>query len=215
VPPGIPATPLAIAALVFGALGAIFLLGAIIALCRARALRFALRLLAAIALLALGSLFGAIAIGTQGYRALTREDLAARIVVHPTGAQSFSATVRFPDGRETNYDVAGDEIYVDAHILKWRPLANVLGLHTEYELGRLAGRYRDIEAERRALRTVYPLGAERPLDLFSLRQRHTFLAPLVDAQYGSASFVPVSERAELEVRVSTTGLLMRDVSAAK
>jgi hypothetical protein len=215
VPPGIPATPLAIAALVFGALGAVFLLGAIIALFRARALRFALRLLAAIALLALGSLFGAIAIGTQGYRALTREDLAARIVVHPTGAQRFSATVRFPDGRETNYDVAGDEIYVDAHILKWRPLANVLGLHTEYELGRLAGRYRDIEAERRAPRTVYPLGPERPLDLFSLRQRHTVLAPLVDAQYGSASFVPVSERAELEVRVSTTGLLMRDVSAAK
>src|SRR5438045_2713658 len=214
-PSGIPATPLAIAALVFGALGAIFLLGAIIALFRARAFGFALRLLGAVALLALGSLFGAIAIGTQGYRALTREDLAARIVVQPTGAQRFSATVRFPDGRETNYKLAGDEIYVDAHILKWRPLANVLGLHTEYELGRLAGRYRDIEAERRLPRTVYPLGTERPLDLFRLRQRHSFLAPLVDAQYGSATFVPVSERAELEVRVSTTGLLMRDVSAAK
>jgi hypothetical protein len=215
VPPGIPATPLAIAALVCGALGALFLLAALIALFRARAFGFLLRLLAAVALLALGSLFGAIAVGTQGYRALTREDLAARIVVQPTAAQRFSATVRFPDGRETSYDVAGDEIYVDAHILKWRPLANVLGLHTEYELGRLAGRYRDIEAERRAPRTVYPLAAERPLDLFSLRQRHSFLAPLVDAQYGSATFVPVSERAELEVRVSTTGLLMRELSAAK
>src|SRR5438045_2635642 len=162
-PSGIPATPLAIAALVFGALGAIFLLGALIALFRARPFGFALRLLAAVALLALGSLFGAIAIGTQGYRALTREDLAARIVVQPTGTQRFSATVRFPDGREASYDVAGDEIYVDAHILEWRPLANVLGLHTEYELGRLAGRYRDIEPARRALRTVYPLGSDAPL----------------------------------------------------
>ena len=214
-PPGIPATPLAIGALVFAALGALFLIAALIALFRVRVFGFAVRLLAAVALLALGSLFGAIAIGTQGYRALTREDLAARIVVQPTGAQRFAATVRFADGRESSYDVAGDEIYVDAHILKWRPLANVLGLHTEYELARLAGRYRDIEAERRAPRTVYPLAAERPLDLFSLRQRHTFLAPLVDAQYGSATFVPVAGRAELEVRVSTTGLLMRDVSAAK
>jgi len=214
-PPGIPVTPLAIAALVFAALAALFLLGALIALFRARPLRFAVRLLAAIALLALGSLFGAIAVGTQGYRALTREDLAAHIVVQPTGAQRFSATVRLADGREASYDVAGDEIYVDAHILKWRPLANVFGLHTEYELARLAGRYRDIEAERRAPRTVYLLGAERPLDLFSLRQQHTFLAPLVDAQYGSATFVPVTERAELELRVSTTGLLMRDVGAAK
>ncbi|HET7364528.1 MAG TPA: hypothetical protein VFJ70_13250 [Burkholderiales bacterium] len=214
-PSGIPPTPLAIGAFVFAALGALFLIAALMALFRVRVFGFAVRLLAAVALLALGSLFGAIAIGTQGYRALTREDLAARIVVQPTGAQRFAATVRFPDGRESSYEVAGDEIYVDAHILKWRPLANVLGLHTEYELARLAGRYRDIEAERRAPRTVYPLGAERPLDLFSLRQRHTFLAPLVDAQYGSATFVPVSERAELEVRVSTTGLLMRDVSAAK
>ncbi|HSU77288.1 MAG TPA: hypothetical protein VLI89_09460 [Burkholderiales bacterium] len=214
-PSGIPATPLAIGAFVFAALGALFLIAALIALFRVRVLGFAVRLLAAVALLALGSLFGAIAVGTQGYRALTREDLAARIVVQPTGAQRFSATVRFPDGREASYDVAGDEIYVDAHILKWRPLANVLGLHTEYELGRLAGRYRDLEAERRALRTVYPLGTERPLDLFSLRRRHSFLAPLVDAQYGSATFVPVTERAELEVRVSTSGLLMRDVSAAK
>ena len=214
-PPGIPVTPLAIAALVVGALGALFLLGAIIALFRARALGFAMRLLAAMALLALGALFGAIAIGTQGYRALTREDLAARIVVQPTGAQRFSATVRFADGREASYDLAGDEIYVDAHILKWRPLANVLGLHTAYELGRLAGRYRELGEERRAPRTVYSLGTERPLDLFSLRQRHAFLAPLVDAQYGSATFVPVTERAELEVRVSTTGLLMRELGAAK
>ncbi|TMH30401.1 MAG: hypothetical protein E6H63_05165 [Betaproteobacteria bacterium] len=214
-PPGIPVTPLAIAALVVGALGALFLLGAIIALFRARALGFAMRLLAAMALLALGALFGAIAIGTQGYRALTREDLAARIVVQPTGAQRFSATVRFADGREASYDLAGDEIYVDAHILKWRPLANVLGLHTAYELGRLAGRYRELGEERRAPRTVYSLGTERPLDLFSLRQRHAFLAPLVDAQYGSATFVPVTERAELEVRVSTSGLLMRELGAAK
>ena len=214
-PPGIPVTPLAIAALVVGALGALFLLGAIIALFRARALGFAMRVLAATALLALGALFGAIAIGTQGYRALTREDLAARIVVQPTGAQRFSATVRFADGREASYDLAGDEIYVDAHILKWRPLANVLGLHTAYELGRLAGRYRELGEERRAPRTVYSLGTERPLDLFSLRQRHAFLAPLVDAQYGSATFVPVTERAELEVRVSTTGLLMRELGAAK
>jgi len=215
VPPGIPVTPLAIAALVVGALGALFLLGAIIALFRARALGFAMRLVAAMALLALGSLFGAIAVGTQGYRTLTREDLAARIVVQPTGAQRFSATVSFADGREASYDLAGDEVYVDAHILKWRPLASLLGLHTAYELGRLAGRYRDLGEERRAPRTVYSLGAERPLDLFSLRQRHAFLAPLVDAQYGSATFLPVTERAELEVRVSMTGLLMRDVGAAK
>ena len=38
-------------------------------------------------------------------------------------------------------------------------------------------------------------------------------APLVDAEYGSGTFVSVTRPAELEVRVSTTGLLMREVAA--
>jgi hypothetical protein len=205
---------LALAALAFGAAGTLLLVAALAALWRLRPLRFTVHLLASIALLALGGFLGAIALGVQGYRALTREDLAARIAVQPKGPQRFAAVVTFADGRQAAYDVAGDEIYVDAHILKWTPLANVIGLHTAYELGRVAGRYRDIEQERRAPRTVYALAEERPIDLFSLRQRHAFLAPLLDAEYGSATFVPVSGPAELEVRVSTTGLLMRDVSTA-
>ena len=50
---------------------------------------------------------------------------------------------------------------------------------------------------------------ERPVELFALRQRYAFLAPLYDAEYGSATFVQVKEPAELEVLVSATGLLVR------
>jgi len=64
------------------------------------------------------------------------------------------------------------------------------------------GRYRDIDAERRAARTVYPLG------LSALDSSHApaprLLAPLVDAQY-ARHFRAVTS-AELEVRVSPTGL---------
>jgi len=195
---------------VLGVLGALLVLAGLVALFRFRLLGFALRLLSGLLLISLGALASAVAVGTQGYRALTREDVAGRITVQPSAPQRFTATLRYPDGRLATYDLAGDEIYVDAHILKWKPLANVLGLHTAYELGRVAGRYRDIRQERSAARTVYALGAERPVDLFDLRQRHAFLAPLFDAEYGSATFVPVSGRAELELRVSTTGLLMRE-----
>jgi len=48
------------------------------------------------------------------------------------------------------------------------------------------------------------------VDLFGLRQRYEFLAPLLDAEYGSATFVPVTRPAELELRVSTSGLLIRE-----
>ena len=200
-----------IGALIVGTLGALLVVAGIVALFRARFLGFTVRVLTGLLLISLGALVGTIALGVQGYRALTREDVAARVVVRPAGAQRFAATVRYPDGREAAFDLAGDEIYVDAHILKWKPMANLLGLHTAYELGRVAGRYRDIEQERRSARTVYSLGKDRPVDLFDLRQRHAFLAPLFDAEYGSATFVPVTKRAELELRVSTSGLLMRPV----
>jgi len=89
----------------------------------------------------------------------------------------------------------------------------VLGLHTAYELDRVAGRYRDIAQERSAPRTVYPIGEKRPVDLFGLRRRYEFLSPLLDAEYGSATFVPVSTPVELELRVSTSGLLIREAKA--
>ena len=138
-------SPLCLAAIGLATLGAILLLAGIVALVRRRALRFGLRTLTGLLLLALAGVAGSIAVGIQGYRALTREDIAARIFVRPAGPQRFAATVRFPDGREMTFDVAGDEIYVDAHILKWKPFANLLGLHTAYELDRVAGRYRAIE----------------------------------------------------------------------
>lgn len=196
-------------AAVLAVLGALLVIAGTVALLRARFFAFAVRLLFGLVLMLLGTTLGLLALGMQGYRALTREEVAARLTVEPKGAQRFAAKLAFPDGREAAFDLAGDEIYVDAHILKWKPFANVLGLHTAYELGRVAGRYHDIAQERTAPRTVYALGRDREVDLFGLRQRHAFLEPLLDAEYGSATFVPVTARAELELRVSTTGLLIR------
>ena len=208
------ASPLLIAAVALGALGAILIIAGIAALLRLRPLGFVLRVLAGLTLMSLGALAGAIAIGMQGYRAFTREDIAARIRVQPIAPQRFSATFRFADGREATYELAGDEIYVDAHILKWHPRANLVGLHTGYELDRVTGRYHGIKDERAAPRTVHSLATARPVDLFALRRRYAFLAPLVDAQYGSATFVPVTQPAEYELRVSTTGLLIRESKGA-
>ncbi len=62
--------------------------------------------------------------------------------------------------------------------------------------------------EQSKVHTAYSLARERQVDLFSLARRK-LLGPLVDAEYGSAAFVAGSKAAEYEVRVSTTGLLMR------
>jgi hypothetical protein len=199
------------AAVALAAIGGAFIVAGLAALFRRRLLRFTLRTLTGLLLVVLGGLAAAIDIGTTGYRALTREDLATRIQVRPVGPQQFEATFRTVDRPEATYELEGDEIYIDAHILKWNPMANVLGLHTAYELDRVAGRYEDIADEQSKHRTVYSLAKNRSIDLFGLRRHHPFLAPLLDAEYGSGTFVPVRKAADFEVRVSTTGLLIREV----
>jgi hypothetical protein len=208
------ASPLQLLAACFGLIGIILLIAALVALKRRRPFRFILRTLFGLLLLSLAALAGVIGIGMQGYRALTREEVAARVVVQPLGPQRFSATFHIPGRPEAiYYELAGDAIYVDAHILKWKPIVNVLGLHTAYELDRVAGRYNDVEQERSSPRTVHTLTPERRVDLFGLRTRYAFLAPLLDAEYGSGTFVRVTVPSEFEIFVSTTGLLIRPVSA--
>ena len=209
-PSELATSPLFLAGAASAVLGAILMLAGIVELARFKPLRFALRTVGGLLLLALGGVAGTISIGIQGYRAFTREDVAARILVQPAGPQRFNATFRFPDGRKETYVLAGDEIYVDAHILKWHPRANLIGLHTSYELDRVAGRYHALKEERSSARTVHALAREKPVDLYGLRRRYPFLAPVLDAEYGSASFVPVTRPAEFELRVSTTGLLIRE-----
>jgi len=201
-----------LAALALATIGAILLIAGIVALFRAHIATFILRTLLATTLLATGMLSGMIALGIQGYKTLTHEEVVARISVSPLASQRFAATFRYPDGQVSNFIIAGDEIYIDAHILKWQPVANMLGLHTAYELDRVGGRYRDIEQERTAERTLQPLGKDKVVNLFKLRQLYTVLSVLFDAKYGSATFVPVTQAAELELRVSTSGLLIREMT---
>ena len=160
--------------------------------------------------LTIGVLCATISVGIRGYRALTQEVVAATIVTEPRGPQRFHATVTLPDSSVHMYDLTGDAIYVDAHILKWRPLANLLGLHTAYELDRIAGRYQKLADEQARERTVYSLATDKPFNTFDLARRFWVLRPFVDAQYGSATFINATAAGgTYEVRVSTTGLLVR------
>jgi hypothetical protein len=181
------------------------------ALVRAKVLGFVLRAVLALVLIVAGSVIALFSLGIQGMRALTNEESAARIKVVPKGAQRYEATVMFNDGRVARYELAGDEIYLDGHIIKWTPLANMLGLNTSYRLDRIAGRYRTLEQENTAPRTIYQIDTPPVIDLVALGRRLP-LADFFDAEYGSATYVPVIEPAELELKVSTSGLLLRPVT---
>src|SRR6266446_5512660 len=165
-------------------------------------------------LLTLSTLCAAITVGIRGYRAFTAEALAATIKTEPLGPHHFRATVTLPDSSLHMFDLAGDAVYVDAHVLKWRPVGTLLGLETVYELDRISGRYQALTDEQTKQRTVYSLAASKPFDAFDLARRYWILRPFVDAEYGSATFIGATAPggATHEVRVSTTGLLIRRVA---
>ena len=194
----------------------LLLLGALVGVTAVRAgrerrwLGGTIRGLAALLLLALAALAATVTVGLQGYRALTFEEVAATVRTEPLTPQRFRATITLPDRRLAMYELAGDAFYVDAHVLKWHPWVSLLGLRTVYELDRVAGRYNSVGDERSKPHTAYELARSKPVDLFFIARRR-LLGPLVDAEYGSATFVAATRPATFEVRVSTTGLLARPV----
>ena len=199
----------------FGLLGGLFVFASVASARRRKFVRFSLHSVLALTCLLSGALFLTLHLSLQGYRALMREDLAATIQAEPTGPAQFLVTVQIPGRQQERFQLAGDEIYIDAHILKWKPWANLLGLHTAYALDRLAGRFEAIEDERGKSHTVYALGGRQAVDLFSLRRRFAWLEPVVDAEYGSAAFFPTRAPVSLELRVSTTGLVFRTLTRAE
>jgi len=206
---------LLVAASVCGVVGLVFLLLARGAARRRRWQRTAITTLGGLLFVTLGALLATVSVSIRGYRALTREEVAATVQTFPTGPQRFRARVSYPDGREDIFDISGDAVYVDAHILKWRPWVNLLGLHTVYELDRLAGRYTGLTDERNRPRTVFSLGRPKPFDLFDLARGFGRLSALVDAEYGSATFVGAQGLAAYEILVSTSGLLARPVTTPR
>jgi len=194
-------------------LGALLLFGvAIRCFWRRRALVGATTGLLGVVALASGFGLAALAFSVQGYSALSHEALAGTLRTRPLGERIFLAELELPDGSSQQFPIEGDQLYVDARILKWKPWANLLGLHTGYRLDRIGGRYLVLEDERTLPRSLFALSQEPVLDAFALRQQHAWLAPLVDAEYGSATFIAAGRPAVFELRVSTTGLLIREVA---
>jgi len=198
-----------LAAMVPLILGVLLIGLAVAAFRRGRGLSGGIETLTGLLMLAIAFGLGAVGVGMRSYRALNSEQTAATMFVSSEGRQEFDVRFEFPDGTSSSYRLAGDQLYVDARILKWHPLANILGLQTAYQLDRVAGRYQAFEDEANRPRTVFELGESEPVDLFALVQRFPFLASVVDAEYGSASFVPVVEDGIWQLRVSPTGLLIR------
>jgi hypothetical protein len=165
--------------------------------------------------LAVAALLFVVSLNLRTYAQLTLERPVAEIVFEQRGPQIFNATLtQVPNSEIQMFVLSGDEWQLDARVLKWKGWANLFGLDAQYRLERVSGRYRDITQERTAERTVYPLAENPGLDLWQLTLDKPDRLPFVDAVYGNAAYMPMSDGARYEVTISQTGLIARPVNAA-
>ena len=166
-------------------------------------------------LLAVAALLFVVSLNLHTYARLTFERPVAEIVFEQRGPQTFNATLtQVPDGEIQMFVLSGDEWQLDARVLKWKGWANLFGLDAQYRLERVSGRYRNIDQERTAERTVYALAENPGMDLWQMTLDRPDRLPFVDAVYGNAAYMPMSDGARYEVSITQTGLIARPVNSA-
>jgi hypothetical protein len=150
-----------------------------------------------------------VAVNLYTYARLTHEQEAARVSMRQLGERHYAVSLQAKSAAPRHFELRGDEWQIDARVVKWRAVGNLLGFDTVYRLERLSGRYGDITRERNAPRTVHSLAEEPGVDFWTVLRRYHAYVPLADALYGSAAYVPMAEGAEYAVSVSTSGLVVR------
>jgi hypothetical protein len=164
-------------------------------------------LLLAIAAVLIGS-------NLRTYQRLSYEQPAGELQLTRTGDRQYNAVLSYPNGERANFALRGDEWQVDARVLKWRAFANLVGFDSAYRLERIGGRYSKIEDERNQPRTVYDLNTAGRIDPWELVHRYHSWVPWMDALYGSAAYLPMSDGALYEIKVSQSGLVARPLNQA-
>lgn len=166
-----------------------------------------------LALLAVGALVALTAYDVYSYKQVLQEQVVATINFDKIEEQHYFAVLSDKDGKEQRVELRGDQWQLDARIVKWKGYLSTFGIKPAYRLERLSGRYYDIEQETTAKRTAHALrGSLYGVDLWRLFNSNPSWAPVIDAVYGSATYLPIKDGALFEISLSNTGLVARPIN---
>lgn len=161
-------------------------------------------LIAAVALL--------IGLNLLTWQRFTNERPVAELSFKQLGPQHFAVELHFPDHRDRHLTLRGDEWQLDARILKWRSFATLLGFDPLYRVERINGRYENLRQAQTATPSVVGLSDAKGLSLWNLAHNQAGWLPFIDASYGSATYLPMTDGARYAVMISNSGLLARPLN---
>ncbi|HAV04113.1 hypothetical protein HBN77_13995 [Pseudomonas sp. WS 5018] len=165
--------------------------------------------------LALAGLIALIGYDISTYTALPPEQKPlVTLTFQAQDAQRYEVTLE--QGKETRtVKLEGDLWQLDLNLLRWKSLAELIGLESGYRLERLSGRYLAVEQQNLARHGRVVL-SEKPLGMdiwqsLQLGQRDMYL---VEAQVLRVDYMPIADGASYAVELAPTGLLARPLNAA-
>lgn len=165
--------------------------------------------------LALAGLIALIGYDISTYTALPPEQKPlVTLTFQAQGAQRYEVALQ--QGKETRtVMLEGDLWQLDLNLLRWKSLAELIGLESGYRLERLSGRYLAVEQQNLARHGRVVL-SEKPLGMdiwqsLQLGQRDMYL---VEAQVLRVDYMPIADGASYAVELAPTGLLARPLNAA-
>ncbi len=175
--------------------------------------------LSGLVFLLLASSYFLLASNLNTYQRLTFEQEIAEVTFERLNEQEYRAEIKGVDSDfQKVVNLKGDEWQLDTQVLTWQGIATLFGLDANYRLHRISGRYIDINDEKNNPRSVYSLvqkqelqsGIENEnLDLWRLAHKYRDWMNWVDAAYGSAVFLPMTDSAKYSVAISRTGIIAR------
>ncbi len=123
--------------------------------------------------------------------------------------QEFEAELVDVTGASNVYRLLGDQWQLDVRLIHLQGLLS--SKLPSYKLDRLSGRYLSLEQEKNSERSVYGFVKENYIDTWPWLVNQKWLS-IIQVKNGSAAFMPMSDGAIYEVKLSHKGLVALPVN---
>ncbi len=184
------------------------------------------RVLFGVGFLGLAGVIAFASLNLQTYKRLTKERDVAHIVFHEVeGAPgTYQVDMTYSDGKKlldkdgNMHVLKGDEFELGAQVIKFKPMANMLGYDSIYRLEFIEGRNaRRFNTQRVTTATTngLQLSANPGLDIHNLAKQRGKAFGLEDAQYGSATYQPMGDGYEYSISITQDALVARPSAATR
>ncbi|MEZ5947615.1 MAG: hypothetical protein R3C04_12335 [Hyphomonas sp.] len=184
-----------------------------------------MRLLFGVGFLGLAGIVAFAGLNLQTYKRLTKERYAATVKFTAVEDQpdAYYVDLTLSDGSKklegsgAQPILQGNQFEIGAQVIKFKPMANMLGYDSIYRLdfieGREARRY-STEAVKQATSHGIALAENPGLDVHAMATKQGGRFG-IDAEYGSASYQPMGDGYEYVVNITQDALVARPTEATR